>query len=54
MLNSGECNSDHINEELGKLKKSREAFLEEVNKSRHLIDLSIQYFQLVEEVRTFL
>ncbi|XP_072152903.1 coiled-coil domain-containing protein 141 isoform X3 [Bemisia tabaci] len=51
MLNSGECNSDHINEELGKLKKSREAFLEEVNKSRHLIDLSIQYFQLVEEAQ---
>jgi len=51
MLSSEHVSSPHIERELKMLQTRWTAFHNQVVGSRRLIDLSIQYFQLVEEVR---
>lgn len=51
MLSSDHVSSPHIERELKMLQTRWTAFHNQVVESRRLIDLSIEYFQLVEEVR---
>lgn len=50
MLLSEHVSSPHIERELKVLQKRWAAFHNQVVESRRLIDLSIEYFKLVEEV----
>jgi hypothetical protein len=54
MLSSEHVSSPHIERELKMLQTRWTAFHNQVVESRRLIDLSIEYFQLVEEVRFIL
>lgn len=47
---SGDADAAHVDKELNELQNRWSDFRSKVAESRKLIELSIQYFQLVEEV----
>lgn len=54
MLNVDSSRAPHIKSEVSRLRKRWDEFHKQVSESRRLIDLSIQFFTLVEEVIIFI
>lgn len=53
-MNFNHTKSEHIKEELNKLKTRWDTFQSQVLESRNHIDLCVQYFTLINEVIIFI